>query len=63
MLAEWRTAATGEARAHAFGDALFALVTVAQVDGLDAESALREANHRFAARFARWQAESLETGD
>ncbi|MCW5879504.1 MAG: nucleoside triphosphate pyrophosphohydrolase [Anaerolineae bacterium] len=62
-LAEWRTAATGEARAHAFGDALFALVTVAQVDGLDAESALREANHRFAARFARWQAESLETGD
>lgn len=59
----WRNATTDEARARAFGGALFALANVAQGDGLDAESALREANHRFAARFARWQEERLARGD
>lgn len=58
-LAEWRAAASDEARARTFGDALFALASVAQIDSLDAESALREANTRFAARFAAWQAERL----
>lgn len=62
-LSAWRESTSDEARARAFGDALFALANVARDEGLDAESALREANHRFAARFARWQEERGERGD
>ncbi len=49
--AEWQAAETAEERAHEFGDMLFALANVALWDEIDGESALREANNRFARRF------------
>lgn len=39
-------------RAHELGDLLFALVNLSRWYGIDAESALREANQRFRTRFA-----------
>jgi len=55
VLEEWeemRTAPDEAARAAELGDLLFALVNLTRWYGVDAESALREANSRFRARFA-----------
>ena len=50
-LAEVQAAATPEAREAEIGDLLFAIVNWARWLGLDAETALRQANARFARRF------------
>jgi tetrapyrrole methylase family protein/MazG family protein len=49
---ELKEADSGERRAREFGDLLFTLVNVARRLGIDAESALRQANRRFYRRFA-----------
>jgi tetrapyrrole methylase family protein/MazG family protein len=50
---EYRAEATGsDAAAEEFGDVLFSLVNVARKDGIDAESALRLACHKFRKRWA-----------
>ncbi|RME89411.1 MAG: nucleoside triphosphate pyrophosphohydrolase [Anaerolineae bacterium] len=49
---EVQQAEDGDALAAEIGDLLFALVNLARWKGVDAESALREANARFKARFA-----------
>ncbi|MHB9034346.1 MAG: nucleoside triphosphate pyrophosphohydrolase, partial [Anaerolineae bacterium] len=51
-LEEWRTAESTPRQASEFGDLLFSLVNLARWYELDAESALRETNQRFARRFA-----------
>lgn len=51
-LRELEAAQTPEERHHELGDVLFAVVNWARWLGVDAESALREANRRFAQRFA-----------
>jgi len=43
-------------RVHEIGDLLFSCVNLARHIGVDAEQALREANHRFERRFARVEA-------
>lgn len=43
--------ASSEEKAREFGDLLFTLVNIARRWGIDPESALRESNRRFAARF------------
>ena len=50
-LAEVQAAATPEEREAEIGDLLFAIVNWARWLGLDAETALRQANARFARRF------------
>lgn len=55
-LREVREVATGAdtaARHHEIGDLLFAVVNLARKVGVDAETALRDASGRFAARFER----------
>ena len=52
-LAELRAASTPAARADELGDFLFAAVNLASWLGVDAESALREANLKFSRRFRR----------
>lgn len=52
-MAEWMAADTPANQHHEFGDVLATLVNVARWDGVDAESALREANNRFSHRFTR----------
>jgi len=54
--------ARGEGRAREFGDLLFVLVNLARWLGVDAESALREANERFIARFAQMEQVAAERG-
>ncbi len=51
-LREFQEAAAPDERQAEFGDILLALVNLARWDGVDAETALREANARFRARFA-----------
>jgi tetrapyrrole methylase family protein/MazG family protein len=50
-MAEVRAAATADEKRAELGDVLFVIVNLARWLGVDAESALREANERFAARF------------
>ncbi len=50
-IAELRTAQMPEERQAELGDLLFVVVNLARRYGIDAESALREANHRFSQRF------------
>ena len=54
----------GDARSRAMelGDLLFSLVNLARWYELDAESVLREANQRFARRFAAIERHAVETG-
>ncbi|HLB28343.1 MAG TPA: MazG nucleotide pyrophosphohydrolase domain-containing protein, partial [Dehalococcoidales bacterium] len=42
----------GEQKAEEFGDLLFTLVNFARKQGIDSESALREANQKFYRRFS-----------
>lgn len=51
-VAELKGAENQQKKEHEFGDLLFTLVNVARWLGLDAESALREANGRFYKRFS-----------
>jgi tetrapyrrole methylase family protein / MazG family protein len=48
---EIKTAGTQKEKAREFGDLLFTLVNYARWEGIDAESALREANLKFYQRF------------
>jgi tetrapyrrole methylase family protein/MazG family protein len=48
---EFKKAKSEERKAEEFGDLLFTLVNVARRQGVDTESALREANKRFYKRF------------
>jgi len=48
---EFKQADTEEQRAREFGDLLFTLANIARWQGIDLESALREANQRFYRRF------------
>lgn len=48
---EFQQAESQEQKAQEFGDILFTLVNVARRQGIDSESALREANRRFFRRF------------
>jgi len=50
-LDEFCRAPDPERRSAEFGDLLFSLVNLARWQGIDPESALREANRRFARRF------------
>ncbi len=61
-LAEFRAAGTPEERQAEYGDILMALVNLARWDGIDAETALREANARFRARFAYIEAQARAQG-
>jgi MazG family protein len=49
---ELRRAATEAERSEEFGDLLFVLVNVARRRGIEAEAAVRAANHKFRRRFA-----------
>ncbi|MFC1908747.1 nucleoside triphosphate pyrophosphohydrolase [Chloroflexota bacterium] len=52
---ELREADSQEEKANEFGDLLFTLVNIARREGIDSESALREANRRFYRRFSRME--------
>ena len=49
---EYREARDQEEKEQEYGDLLFTLVNIARREGVDAESALREANRRFYRRFS-----------
>ncbi|OGO22376.1 MAG: nucleoside triphosphate pyrophosphohydrolase [Chloroflexi bacterium RBG_16_51_9] len=49
---EFKQSSTGEQKAEEFGDLLFTLVNFARRQGIDSESALREANQKFYRRFS-----------
>jgi len=51
-----------QSRSAEFGDLLFSLVNVARWLGIDAESALRTANERFANRFRLMETEARRQG-
>ncbi|MCA1569267.1 MAG: nucleoside triphosphate pyrophosphohydrolase [Chloroflexi bacterium] len=59
---ELRHASTDEDRLHEMGDVLFALVNLARWMKLDAEEALRTANHRWVGRHRRVEALAAERG-
>lgn len=59
---ELTKAEDGESREQEFGDLLFILVNLARWLGIDAESALREANRRFCQRFAQMESICAERG-
>ncbi|RMF49988.1 MAG: nucleoside triphosphate pyrophosphohydrolase, partial [Anaerolineae bacterium] len=61
-LAEFVQAGTPEERQAEFGDVLFSLVNLARWDKVDAETALREANARFRARFAYIEQQAASQG-
>jgi len=61
-LAEFRAAQTADEQKHEIGDLLFSLVNLARWLDVDAESALREANDRFTARFKKVEARAAEQG-
>ena len=61
-LGEFREAPDQESQASEFGDLLFALVNYARWRDIDAESALREANARFAHRFSAMERLARERG-
>jgi len=52
---EFREAESQEHRALEFGDLLFTLVNIARRQGVESESALREANRKFFRRFTRME--------
>ncbi len=52
---ELREAGSDSEKAQEYGDLLFTLVNVARREGIDSESALREANRRFYRRFTRME--------
>lgn len=56
VMAAWNSAETQRERQHAMGELLLALVAWTQWRSVDPESALREANLRFAQRFRRLEA-------
>ena len=61
---EFKQEATGTAGAEEeFGDILFTLVNVARREGIDAESALRGACHKFRRRWAIMEQYALEDGN
>jgi tetrapyrrole methylase family protein/MazG family protein len=49
-------------KAHEYGDVLFTLVNIARREGVDPETALREANRRFYQRFTRMEELCRERG-
>ncbi len=55
-VSEFQRAETEEEKAAEFGDLLFTLANIALKLGIDAESALREANRRFYQRFSAMEA-------
>ena len=59
---EWQAAATPAEAQWELGDVLATLANVARWDGIDAESALREANNRFTERLTRLLAECAAEG-
>jgi len=59
---EIRQAKTPEERAYEIGDLFFVLVNFARWQGVDAESALREANARFKRRFSHIEAGARKQG-
>jgi tetrapyrrole methylase family protein/MazG family protein len=59
---ELRAADRPEDRLHEVGDVLFALVNLSRWMRLDPEEALREANHRWVARYRRVEALAAERG-
>ncbi|MGB9594378.1 MAG: nucleoside triphosphate pyrophosphohydrolase, partial [Anaerolineae bacterium] len=61
-LQELAEAQTAEEREGEMGDLLFAVVNLARWLGVDAESALRRANARFARRFAAMERRCAESG-
>ena len=61
-LAEFRAARTPAEQKDEIGDMLFSLVNLARWLEVDAESALREANDRFLARFKGVEARAAEQG-
>jgi len=61
-LEEVRSAPDEGARAREIGDLLFSVVNLARWYELDAESALRESNARFRARFSRIEEEARSQG-
>jgi tetrapyrrole methylase family protein/MazG family protein len=54
-VAEFRQAESKQQRESEFGDLLFTLANIARRQGIDLESALRQANRRFYRRFARME--------
>jgi tetrapyrrole methylase family protein/MazG family protein len=52
---EIKDTASQEEKEKEFGDLFFTLVNVARWEGIDAETALREANHKFYERFTRME--------
>jgi len=61
-LQEFQAAETARDQENEIGDLLFSLVNLARWLGVDAESALREANDRFVARFKEIEARAAEQG-
>ena len=52
---EIKEAGSREEKEKEYGDLLFTLVNIARWEGIDAEAALRQANHKFFKRFARME--------
>ena len=61
-LSELRSASSDDEMLHELGDVLFALVNLARWMKVDPEEALREANHRWVARYRRVEALARERG-
>jgi NTP pyrophosphatase (non-canonical NTP hydrolase) len=59
---ELRQAATDAERSEEFGDLLFVLVNVARRRGIEAEAAVRAANHKFRRRFASVERQAADRG-
>jgi len=59
---ELRAAKTPKERSNEFGDLLFTLVNFARRQGIDSETALREANQRFFGRFVMMEKLCRERG-
>jgi MazG family protein len=61
-LAEARRSGDADAVRHEVGDILFTVANLARHLGVDAETALREANQRFETRFRAMEAEATKRG-